>query len=322
MHSDNLGSTDAVTNASGTPVQMLDYYPYGSSRIASSTAGTDEKHKYIGQFADASGLSYLNARYYDSSRGQFLTEDPVFLSVGNPNQVQQLTGENTRTYLSDPQQFNSYSYGKDNPIKNMDPSGNGLLQGTVSFGWWLGGGTFSSDIDTSRLGWQIELGPSIGPSLGGRFSGSYDPNGSLDLAGPYFQVSAGATLGVGANYSSEAPLVYQDGRFKADLPPGKFTLAFGLYAGGTDSVVYKNSPTYYGGNGFSTQSTQSTGSALPGYITSSQLSSAVVSYANSPGANTKDSNFAAALFAINMQSAPWLSSQSMSASTPSTIHHQ
>jgi hypothetical protein len=42
---------------------------------------------------------------------------------------------------------------------------------------------------------------------------------------------------------------------------------------------------------------------------------------NSPGANTKDSSFAAALFAINMQSAPWLSSQPTSVSTPSTIHH-
>jgi len=66
MHSDILGSTDAVTNASGTPVQMIDYLPYGSTRIASSTAGTDEKHKYIGQFTDNSGLSYLNARYYET----------------------------------------------------------------------------------------------------------------------------------------------------------------------------------------------------------------------------------------------------------------
>src|SRR5208283_4436104 len=77
MHSDILGSTDAVTNASGTPVQMLDYYPYGSTRIASSTAGTDEKHKYIGDFSDNSGLNYLQARYQDPWRGQFLSEDPI-----------------------------------------------------------------------------------------------------------------------------------------------------------------------------------------------------------------------------------------------------
>ena len=111
MHSDNLGSTDAVTNASGTPVQILDYYPYGSSRIASSTAGTDEKRKFIGQFTDSSGLSYLNARYYSPTQGQFLSEDPAFL--GNPKQQG----------LGNPQNLNSYSYSVDNPITKSDPTG-------------------------------------------------------------------------------------------------------------------------------------------------------------------------------------------------------
>jgi hypothetical protein len=52
-----------------------------------------------------------------------------------------------------------------------------------------------------------------------------------------------------------------------------------------------------------------------------RLSSAVVSYASSPGANLKDAGFAAALRAINIQSAPWLApqSQSTSVSTPSAI---
>lgn len=60
---------------------------------------------------DPAGLDYLNARYYDSSRGQFLTEDPVFW--GNPkNQT-----------LANPQGLNSYSYSIDNPITGKDPSG-------------------------------------------------------------------------------------------------------------------------------------------------------------------------------------------------------
>jgi len=106
---DNLGSTDAVTNASGTPVQMIDYLPYGSTRIASSTAGTDEKHKYIGQYYDASGLLYDNARYYNGTQGQFLTEDPLFWS--------------RKQNLVNPQSLNSYSYANDNPINRSDPSG-------------------------------------------------------------------------------------------------------------------------------------------------------------------------------------------------------
>jgi RHS repeat-associated protein len=74
IHPDHLGSTNVVTNASGTVVQTLDYYPYGAARIS---AGVDASaRKYIGQFADQSNLSYLNARYYEGNRGQFLSQDP------------------------------------------------------------------------------------------------------------------------------------------------------------------------------------------------------------------------------------------------------
>jgi hypothetical protein len=44
------------TNASGTAVQILDFYPYGATRINSSVGGADSARKYIGQFADQSGL--------------------------------------------------------------------------------------------------------------------------------------------------------------------------------------------------------------------------------------------------------------------------
>jgi RHS repeat-associated protein len=88
-------------------VQTLDYYPYGSTRISSATS-TNEQRKYIGQFADQSGLDYFNARYYSSDQGQFISEDPMFWSTQN---------------LSDPQSFNTYSYAADNPITKEDPSG-------------------------------------------------------------------------------------------------------------------------------------------------------------------------------------------------------
>jgi RHS repeat-associated protein len=111
IHPDHLGSTNAVTDQSGALVQLLDYYPYGATRVASTTYPTNEKRQYIGQYTDTSGLSYLQARYYDSSRGQFVNEDPVFW--GNPkNQT-----------LANPQGLNSYSYANDNPIVNEDPTG-------------------------------------------------------------------------------------------------------------------------------------------------------------------------------------------------------
>jgi RHS repeat-associated protein len=156
IHPDHLGSTNAVTDQNGNLVQLMDYYPYGATRIATSTYPTNEKLQYIGQFSDAqTNLNYFNARYYNSTQGQFLSEDPVFL--GDPKQ-QMLTdpqslnssrttgselnstsgfglSSNTRqpgrnsisgwseTYLLNPQAQNPYSYAGDNPIRFNDPAG-------------------------------------------------------------------------------------------------------------------------------------------------------------------------------------------------------
>ncbi len=69
------------------------------------------KRKYIGEEHDVdTGLNYLNARYYDPRRGQFLSQDP--LSWAPPAE-----------YLLDPQQLNSYSYARNNPITYKDPTG-------------------------------------------------------------------------------------------------------------------------------------------------------------------------------------------------------
>ena len=113
IHPDHLGSTNVVTDASGTVAQLLDYYPYGATRVSSNTYPTNEKRQYIGQFADAqTNLDFLNARYYNPQQGQFISQDPMFL--GNP------VDQNLRN----PQSLNSYSYANDNPITNKDPSGN------------------------------------------------------------------------------------------------------------------------------------------------------------------------------------------------------
>ena len=67
--------------------------------------------------------AFLNARYYNSAQGQFLSEDPVFLALGSSGQVQQLTQKSQSQFLSNPQSLNSYSYAQDNPITSTDPSG-------------------------------------------------------------------------------------------------------------------------------------------------------------------------------------------------------
>jgi pyocin large subunit-like protein len=56
--------------------------------------------------------------------GLFLSQDPVFLAIGNPKQLKNLTGMDQQKYLMDPQALNSYSYARQNPLKYIDPNGN------------------------------------------------------------------------------------------------------------------------------------------------------------------------------------------------------
>jgi RHS repeat-associated protein len=109
---DHLNSTNVVTDASGTPLLVEDYYPYGSTRVTQQFSGFNEQKQYIGQYEDPeTNLNYLQARYYDGSKGEFLSEDPVFL--GDPKSQD----------LQNPQNLNSYSYAIDNPINKSDPLG-------------------------------------------------------------------------------------------------------------------------------------------------------------------------------------------------------
>jgi len=113
ISTDYLNSANTVTNSSGTVVEDLQYFPYGQTRI-DNTAGsyTGSPRKYIGQQYDAAtSLSYLNARYYNSAQGHFISEDPLFVA-GPLGQT-----------LEDPESLNAYSYSEDNPIIKSDPTG-------------------------------------------------------------------------------------------------------------------------------------------------------------------------------------------------------
>ena len=124
IHPDHLNSTNVVSNEAGSLEQTLDYYPYGAERINDRNSVFDELRTFIGQyFDDESELSYLNARYYNGSRGQFNSQDLVFLAIGDVDQITEITGELPVQLLSDPQLLNSYAYGRGNPLRYSDPEG-------------------------------------------------------------------------------------------------------------------------------------------------------------------------------------------------------
>jgi RHS repeat-associated protein len=119
LHTDRLGSIQAVTDLSGNELQRRTYLPYGD-KIADTTAHT-ESRGWIDQRTDGeTRLTYLHARYYDPELGLFLSPDPL-----HP----------TRPGVG----LNRYSYVNGNPVNGTDRSGLAWWCRTVSRGRADGG---------------------------------------------------------------------------------------------------------------------------------------------------------------------------------------
>ncbi|MDB4940252.1 MAG: hypothetical protein JWO40_677 [Candidatus Doudnabacteria bacterium] len=121
---DNLTGSNIVLNAVGAQDELLDYYPFGTSRLDEKAGTFSEQRKFAGHEFDAdTGLTYMDARYYDQATGRFQSEDPAFLEVGSPSLIKKDTDKDGLVFLTDPQALNSYSYARNNPLKYTDPTG-------------------------------------------------------------------------------------------------------------------------------------------------------------------------------------------------------
>jgi RHS repeat-associated protein len=142
IHTDHLGGTNIVTDEGANVVETLDYYSYGQTRLDDKATTFSEGRKYIGEYQDAqSGLSYLNARYYNGTQGRFVSEDPVFWEVGQSKEGKQA--------LVNPQSQNSYGYAGGNPIKSSDPTGRAFVVDDAAgfgVGGLVGGGMYLLSI--------------------------------------------------------------------------------------------------------------------------------------------------------------------------------
>ena len=106
-HSDHLGSSVAMTSNHGGLVNRQIYSPFGLTLDGNDPADLRNEAGFTGHIRDsATGLSYMQARYYDPVIGRFLSVDPVgFLDTGNPAM------------------FNRYAYALNEPINMFDPDG-------------------------------------------------------------------------------------------------------------------------------------------------------------------------------------------------------
>ena len=104
-HSDYLGSTSYVTDATGAVSQHVEYVPFGEVFIEelSSSAKLNTPYLFNGKELDEeTGLYYYGARYYDPRISLWLSTDPMELKYPN---------------------ISSYAYCANNPIKLIDPQG-------------------------------------------------------------------------------------------------------------------------------------------------------------------------------------------------------
>ena len=134
LHTDALGSPVATTGVGGVLLQRTHYEPYGQNAGGAVPDGIG----FTGHVNDvATGLVYMQQRYYDPIAGRFLSVDPVTTD--------------TKTGRS----FNRFAYVENNPYKHIDPDGRELVTVGVSVKIpFVGGATFSAGVSYEKGKWD------------------------------------------------------------------------------------------------------------------------------------------------------------------------
>lgn len=102
IHTDALGTPVAVTDSAGNIVEISEYEPFGQLVNHALTDGPG----FAGHVQDAAtGLTYMQQRYYDPLIGRFLSADPI------------------AAYSNSGANFNRFWYANNNPYRFMDPDG-------------------------------------------------------------------------------------------------------------------------------------------------------------------------------------------------------
>jgi RHS repeat-associated protein len=252
-HSDNLGSSNVLTDRSGNLVQHYEYGTFGQTSYQNNTSAFPVSNRYTGQIADdETGLYYYGARYYDSQLGRFIQPDTEVQSPDNP------------------QTLNRYSYCGNNPLNCTDPSGNfffipfliaaittalegaaagaviggivaaatggnigqGILGGAIAgfaLGFGIGAGGYIGAAEAANTASVIidgEIGAAIGGAVGGAAGGA---------ASAAIQ---GGNVGFGALIGGAAGALFG----ALDAPPGQFDLNVEIYADGIVRVIPPSPP--------------------------------------------------------------------------------
>jgi RHS repeat-associated protein len=127
-HADAVGNVRAVTDGAGAVIERHDYLPFGEEW--NPTAGTQPR-RFAGKERDReTGLDYFGGRYYGARLGRFTTSDPAYTIADN---------------LGDPQRWNRYAYGRNNPLRYVDPDGRVIFDYQEFKGYLTEAGSFGKE---------------------------------------------------------------------------------------------------------------------------------------------------------------------------------
>ena len=138
---DANNNVTAITDATGDVQQRYLYTPYGSMQTfaANWTPDSDASGNTIlfaGQQLDsATGLYYMNARWYNPLTGDFITRDPLGFAAGDAN---------------------LYRYAGGNPVSRSDPTG--LAWNPSGGGTWDAGGTAAGPLSVANTDFAFVAG--------------------------------------------------------------------------------------------------------------------------------------------------------------------
>lgn len=142
-HTNDLGSTIALSNDVGAVTTHYTYSPFGSTTV---TGPSTNPFQFTGRENDGNGLYYYRARYYSPSHSRFLSEDPLEFDAGDPN---------------------LYAYVFNNPTNFVDPTGEAIK--------------LPKPVKQCLVGMIKAIGKAAGLNLGKR-KPDIDPASLLDAA--------------------------------------------------------------------------------------------------------------------------------------------
>jgi len=177
IHADHIGSSNIITDETGSRSSLFEYTPFGSVAYADETNSYDTDKRFTGKTYDqTTGLYYYGARYYDPELGRFISADP------------------TIQHPYDPQDFNRFAYARNNPAKYIDPTGLGFWSWLKSF--------FAGFVGAVAA---VVLAPVVGPvfsgmiggAISGAIAGAFDGGLSGALRGAMWGAALGGAMGAG-----------------------------------------------------------------------------------------------------------------------------